>query len=94
MILGDYCATAYFRHGNNTRVPFVLSTRHNRAPFGSSCQSLSCSSSARRTKRGSAFRFGHPPGLRGLTAPLCAQTPGLSKGQKNELTLRDVVRAR
>jgi hypothetical protein len=24
-----------------------------------------------------------PPGLRGLTAPLCAQTPGLSKEQKN-----------
>jgi hypothetical protein len=29
-------------------------------------------------------KCGHviPPGLRGLTAPLCAQTPGLSKEQK------------
>ena len=52
---------------------FVLSTRQNRAPFGSLCQSLPCSSSARRTKRGSALRFGHLCGLWGLTAPLCAQ---------------------
>lgn len=39
--------------------------------------------SARRILRAPRFASGTPPGLRGLTAPLCAQRPGLSKEQEN-----------
>lgn len=52
------CATRAASRYAIELVLIVLSTSHNRAPFGSSCQSPPCSSSARRRKVGSALRFG------------------------------------